>query len=273
MSRPNYRNSFKNHHSKFGNMQTIEINAEALEGLVEHTLSSHVGEGNAVFKGLQGHVQQLANHSRCQDHKLCNFQQQKQCQHCSNTRLNEIALALGTIIQSTPSLPAHVTAETHSKIGLLRQKQGNSKGSIQSFLKALWIQSSLPAPSANSTERNDLLWKIAMTKHRLGLAFGRNNNFSDAVRLLQNAVQDYQVHVHDSRYDNKLMEQAGTALHNTMEAQTLHSVLASQKAPSAPRFGRSNTIAVPIRRTKSVERSSSNLYSNTPRRASFATMA
>lgn len=247
-------------------MDTIEINAEALEGLVVQTLSVHVRDCNdELFEGLQEHVKQLSNHTRCQDHKLCNFQEQQSCTYDSNTRLNEIALALETVIQTTPSLPAHVTAETHSKIGLLRQKQGNSTGAIQSFLKALWIQSSLP--SADTTERKDLLWKIAMTKHRLGLAFGRSGNFKDAVRLLENALHDYQELLsNDSprgdRYNRKLMEQAETALHNTRDAQTFQTVLASSKkslsstiSSSPTQIRRSTTISVPGRRAKSGEQS------------------
>jgi len=282
------------------NSNTIDLDAQAMERFITLTLYDQVhleDNGDGQLMDLMDHLQCLAEdlseHYVALGHKLCNQSQQLTCPHCSHARLDEIVHALQTCLKESQSLPPEVTAEVHSAMGLLRQKQGNFAAAIQSFLKVLWIQSSLSINAAcntscpdvsltdgsttaassrrssarssissiSSTFSNSLnlsssfgnlfalettsddaansssvVWKTAMTKHRLGMAYGRNQQFDSAIAMLEKAISDYHesfaatsssANNHTtgntawSSRQRKIVDQAKTALANMQEARAL----------------------------------------------------
>jgi hypothetical protein len=213
----------------------IELDTVEFATFVAGTISEHVvdgGEVKAVFENLKHQVGSLCQHASSQGRKLCSFQEQKTCQLCSNTNLGEIALSLKTVVEMTPNLPANVTAQVHSFIGMLIRKQGNLKGAIDSFLKALWIQTSLCSNEQVDTPYDGAL-DIALTRHRLGVAYGKSGKFAEACTLLEQALTDYQTSQGDSDKNKRLMVLAQAELDKFVEANEIEATLGIPGADDA----------------------------------------
>ncbi|CAB9528699.1 expressed unknown protein [Seminavis robusta] len=244
--------------------QSTELTAEDLENFVCQVLSQHVDDADTPnFRNLQYHVKQLAKHADQREGKLCH--KCRGCPFCSATFLGEIVLSLKTVIESTPSLSAKMTAQVHSMIGLLRQQYGDLKAAIRSFLRVLWILSSLTLdPLAVQVEENEesveeretLVWKMGITRHRLGMAYGKSGDFVDAITLLQTAVKDYETYEANNgtpsltRPQKGIVEQAKADLDSFTEARLLEQALKEQK------------LATIRRRRAYIRRSSTSLLGN-----------
>lgn len=238
---------------------TIEVDAKDLDVFVNQTLSPLVmasatnnnneysneetaGAGatsRRLVEQLQVLTHNLAEHYQALGQQLCNApKQQQECSHCNKSKLNELALCLQSVIAATTDLPADITAEAHSWIGLLRQKQGAYEDAIKSYMKVLWLQSCsleqeqqpqqnkkpkhklLPTSKANSSTQEV---KIALTEHRLGLAYGKSGRFSDAVQVLQDVLSKYEkAHVSP---DQDVYKCAKAALADFREAQLVEATL------------------------------------------------
>jgi tetratricopeptide (TPR) repeat protein len=68
-------------------------------------------------------------------------------------------------------------------VGLLRARQKRYDCAIQSYLKALWVQTS-------SVDARDSL-NIAITENRLGLAYGKCGDLLQAISLLEKTLEHY----------------------------------------------------------------------------------
>jgi tetratricopeptide (TPR) repeat protein len=220
--------AFAGHNSNCSNNlttnHTIEVDANDLKAFVSKTLAPHLHhnheeeEDEDMIQQLNDFARELADHYNAQHQQLCNFSQQRDCPHCSKPRWDDFILKLQAAMASNPELPAPITADVHSWIGLLRQKQGDFAAAIPSYLKALWIHSSLALNASSSSlashnssfsssfsnldnttsssrqqqhEEQHVLLQIALTEHRLGLAYGKSGRFADATKLLHKALKEY----------------------------------------------------------------------------------
>ena len=60
-----------------------------------------------------------------------------------SSALAEIEVALLTVLQNCPTLPSYVIADIHTYLGLIYQARENFSVAQESFLRALWIRSSM----------------------------------------------------------------------------------------------------------------------------------
>jgi hypothetical protein len=233
--------------------QTIEIDADDLHCFVKDILSQHVKNKECpFFRNLQHKVRHLLELAeKKQDIQLSKTSPQEQqpistyCTRAPICLIDEIILSLQTVIQSTPSLPASMTAQVHSMIGLLRQKKGYLKGAIKSFLKALWIQSHLIINRGDTNNNQTMrILEIGITRHRLGMAYGRSGNFADAMVLLERAMQDYEqyqqarpcpdCHCVPSTSQKRLLGQVKADLDTFTEARMLEQAHLTRKIVACP---------------------------------------
>ncbi|CAB9529190.1 expressed unknown protein [Seminavis robusta] len=162
--------------------------------------------------------------------------------------LQELALGLTSILESTPSLPASVVAELHSYRGLVHLEQENAYASaIECFTRALWIQSHMSKSSSSSAPGTTMiasnashLWDVAMTEHRLGVAYGRSGKYLKAIDQMEHAIKSYDkagVGISESCY-----VEAKEDLHEFQEAHQISLIRSS---------GRHHIRTSILRRTKS----------------------
>ena len=97
--------------------------------------------------------------------------------------LEQIMIILTSFLASSPSLPSVIVAEVHNYIGLIYEQQERRCCAINAFSKALWIQ---------AADKESLPIRIALTEHRLGMAYGRRGNYSEATALLGKALAGYE---------------------------------------------------------------------------------
>ena len=100
----------------------------------------------------------------------------------SHEELLEIGDTLIDIINDAPKLCPPLVANIHSTIGLVRLLLDEHESAIQSFVKALWIESTLPKPN---------FAEIGLTNHRIGIAQGRLGDFKQAASMLEKALSVY----------------------------------------------------------------------------------
>ncbi|CAB9512681.1 expressed unknown protein [Seminavis robusta] len=101
----------------------------------------------------------------------------------TDDELNEIVEMFGAILNgSDQELPPKAVAQIHSYVGLLRVQQRRYACSIQSYLKALWLQTSSTRDPLN----------IAITENRLGLSYGMSGNLPQAISLLEKSLEHYE---------------------------------------------------------------------------------
>jgi tetratricopeptide (TPR) repeat protein len=108
----------------------------------------------------------------------------------------EIELGLTSILEGTPSLPATIVAELLSYRGLVHlQRENAAEAAIESFTRALWLQSHMNNNSKKASPKDldsaDHQWLVALTKHRLGVAYGRSGNYLRAIDQIELAIQSY----------------------------------------------------------------------------------
>lgn len=97
--------------------------------------------------------------------------------------LNEVVTVLQHFLSSAPSLPSQLVFSVHSHLGCIQLLQQKYDNAIQSFLKALWILTSAIEPC---------LEQIGLCLHRLGISYGRNGKYGEAVNLLTKAISKYE---------------------------------------------------------------------------------
>ena len=96
--------------------------------------------------------------------------------------LNEVVTILQAVVTATPDLPPKTVAQVHSFVGMIRARQSRPALAIQSFLKVLWLQK-----SGEETQDVD----IALTEHRLGLAYAMSDDLAQAISILEKSLEDY----------------------------------------------------------------------------------
>ena len=250
--------------------KTIEFDATILDNFVAILLEEGAGNHNDINESNESPFaardlsRALSEHYISQGGKLCNFRQQQKCEYCSHEHLEKMVYYLQSCIQSNPSLAPDVAAEAHSFIGLLQQKQGLFPEAIQSFLKALWIISS----SSSSVEVKPS-WKLAASKHRLGVAYGRNSQFDDAILLLESAQKEYE----DAQGTgfSPITDEVAIALNSFREAKRLEFYVAT--TTGRPIASQHRASLVPggnkrIRRNRSLNEHPSNTVAAIRRRVS-----
>ncbi len=96
--------------------------------------------------------------------------------------LNEVVTVLQHFLSSAPSLPSHLVFSVHCHLGCINLLQQKNDNAMQSFLRALWILASAHEPS---------LEQMGLCLHRLGISYGRNGNYRQAMNLLTKAMAEY----------------------------------------------------------------------------------
>ena len=96
--------------------------------------------------------------------------------------ISEIIERFRAMLNSSPKIPRNTVAQVHSCIGLLQNQRAEYESAISAFLKTLWIETAQREPDGES---------IGITVNRLGIAHGRNENYVEAVALLQKARTIY----------------------------------------------------------------------------------
>jgi hypothetical protein len=93
--------------------------------------------------------------------------------------LQEIADALKDILNDAPRMPIGLVANTHSKIGLIRQHLREYESSIDAFTKSLWLLSSMSYP--NWLDVGVLLHRIGIVRSQMGCKYEANKLFEKAL--------------------------------------------------------------------------------------------
>ena len=101
----------------------------------------------------------------------------------SSDELVDIISSLRSLLHHTSAAPPLTVAEVHSTIGVIYQRLNQDQRAIQSFLQALWVQTSCADVSPIV---------LGVTRTQLALAYGRTGKYNEALDLLEMAVQDYQ---------------------------------------------------------------------------------
>lgn len=163
------------------------------------------------------------------------------------TVLAEIEHYLTSILESSPSIPASVVADLHIYRGLTHLMRGDqNNAAIEAFTRALWLQTHLMRLAPDEQEERLRLFDVALTEHRLGVAYGRSQQYLEAIDQMNYAIQSYErakVGISEGCYSS-----AKEDLHEFTEARQLDLLRSSGRA-----LRRSQ-----IRRTKSAG-SSDNL--------------
>ena len=115
--------------------------------------------------------------------------------------LVDVISALRSLLHHTSTAPPLTVAEVHSTIGIIYQRLNQDYRAIQSFLHALWVQTSCGDVSQIV---------LGVTRTQLALAYGRTGKYDEALDLLEMAVQDYQKAGLDRNH--KLVVRANEAL-------------------------------------------------------------
>lgn len=93
----------------------------------------------------------------------------------------EMELALLTVLKSNPTLPSKVVGQVHTFLGMVYLELDNNTKAVEAFLRAIWFISRNPEDET----------AIAQANHRLGLAYGRNKEYQQAINLLDRAIAGY----------------------------------------------------------------------------------
>ena len=96
--------------------------------------------------------------------------------------LCDIITALQTLLSTVQEPPSALVAEVHSTIGIIYQRLNHDARATQSFMQALWVQTSSDDVSPVT---------VGLTKTRLALAYGHTGEHEKAISLLQKALQDF----------------------------------------------------------------------------------
>lgn len=173
---------------------------------------------------------------------------------CSSS-LAEIEHYLSTILETTPSLPGPVVADLHSYRGLVHLKRGDQNGAaVESFTRALWLQSHIMRLATDEQEELERLLDMALTEHRLGVAYGRNHQYLEAIDQMKYAIQSYeraQIGISESCYLS-----AKEDLHEFIEGRQLSLLKTSGRAMRSSQLRRCKSVDgsapnSPLRRCKS----------------------
>jgi hypothetical protein len=154
-----------------------EICWEEFDDFRVKVLPKHVPD-KALVGMLQYDVKQQLNHHHRHD-------------PVTQGNLQEIELGLTSILEGTPSLPANIVVQLLSYRGLVHlQRENAAAAAIESFTRALWLQSHMNNMNADSDPLAHK-WLMAVTEHRLGVAYGRSGNYLRAIDQMELAIQSY----------------------------------------------------------------------------------
>ena len=143
--------------------------------------------------------------------------------------LAEIEHYLATILESSPSIPAPVVADLHTYRGLIHLLRGDQHmAAIEAFTRALWLQTHLMRMASDEQKELVRLFDMALTEHRLGVAYGRNKQYVEAIDQMNYAIKNYersQVGISEGCYVS-----AKEDLHEFTEARQLNLLRSSGRA-------------------------------------------
>lgn len=194
------KNSFR------GASASLGLNLEQLETILVEVIPIFCND-NELTSSVVGVYNGLSYRSRHEGHKL------------DGNELNEIMFTLSAFLRSSPTLPSFLVAQVHSFMGIIEDTLKMYRESIQSFTKAMWLYqrgsrsrssfSSHP-PSLNDIKSDPM--HIAITAHRLGMVYGKDGDYDNAIQLLEKALSMYEDDVLDLRDDDELVQSATKAL-------------------------------------------------------------
>jgi tetratricopeptide (TPR) repeat protein len=116
----------------------------------------------------------LRRHARHQFHGLAE-------RNLSRTEIQDVMTILLEVLDS-PTVPPKLVAVIHSTIGLLHLTENETKLAIQSFTKALWVETTMQSPDKV---------KVGLILHRLALCHTRLGESENAYSLLERALNEY----------------------------------------------------------------------------------
>lgn len=119
----------------------------------------------------------------------------------TQTELCDIISALQELLSSVKEPSSKTVAEVHSTIGIIHQRLNHDARATQSFLQALWVQTSSDDVSPVT---------LGLTKMRLALAYGRKGHNQEAINILESCLGDFQKGGLDE--DHELVTKATAAL-------------------------------------------------------------
>jgi tetratricopeptide (TPR) repeat protein len=105
--------------------------------------------------------------------------------------MDDILFGMSSVLDNHQFVPPEVVGEIHSLIGQIHLKQHNSRSAVSSLLKALWMQRTFLTTNDGKVGARRIA--IAKTEHRLGLAYGKNGDYPNAIRILKMALSEYEM--------------------------------------------------------------------------------
>lgn len=119
----------------------------------------------------------------------------------TQAELFDIISALQELLSTVEEPSSTMVADVHSTIGIIHQRLNHDARATQSFLQALWVQTSCDdVPPVT----------LGLTKMRLALAYGRKGQNSEAISTLEKAISDFRLAGLDD--DHELVAKATEAL-------------------------------------------------------------
>ena len=119
----------------------------------------------------------------------------------THEELCDIISALQELLSSVKEPSSTLVWEVHSTIGIIHQRLNHDARATQSFLQALWVQTSSEDVSAVT---------VGLTKMRLALAYGRKGQNQEAINVLESSINDF--HTGGLADDHELVVKASEAL-------------------------------------------------------------
>lgn len=115
----------------------------------------------------------------CLNEELCQFCGIAQ-RELSRTEVHDIVAILLEALDS-PTIPPTLISDIHSTIGLLYLTENETKLAIQSFTKALWVETTMDSP--NQVNVGLALHRLALCRMRLGDRNGASSLLGRALKL------------------------------------------------------------------------------------------
>jgi tetratricopeptide (TPR) repeat protein len=166
---PSFRSSFQqtahwsSFNTSFNGLPSVGFSVAALNDLLSKLVAICQGDDRLI----------------CQ-HILDLIMQQRTI---NDDELEEVACFLEGFLSSAyyEHIDKTLVVDIHSCTGMIREQQGLMDRAIRSLLMALWLQ------QKDTTN----IVTVAITEHRLGLAYAKTGDYNNATHLLEKALNTY----------------------------------------------------------------------------------